>query len=451
MNSMHESLEILIVEDSPTQAIQLQFILEEHGYQTTLAPSGEHALAYLQDHNPAMVISAVVLPGMDGYQLCKRIKMTETLRQTPVILLSSLSKAHHLLKGVAAGADDFVVKSTDWETFLAHISQVLAAQQNSGSDTDVVLITSESPSEVTGPGNPTTNEFLANMSHELRTPLNAILGFAQIMARSQTMPSEHRQNLNIIMRSGQHLLTMINNILESSKIETSNIESSKPVQRSVTPRLYLPQSRILIADDSPTNRLLLIQLLEPLNLEIREATNGQEAVEIWRQWEPHLIFMDMRMPIMDGYKAAKQIKASSGSPSTIIVALTASALEEERAIVLSAGCDDFLRKPFHEADLLEMLNKYLGGDQDDEADFTPEENNKVVSKLDIPAALTSLPSDLLATLEQATICLDMEQVTQVIDQIHGYQPDLADSLTLLANDFDFDEILIALQKAQAHK
>ena len=114
-----------------------------------------------------------------------------------------------------------------------------------------------------------------------------------------------------------------------------------------------PRYRILIVDDKWTNRQLLIKLLNPLGFELKEAENGQQAIEVWEEWEPHLIWMDMRMPVMDGYTATQQIKAHLKGQATAIIALTASVLEEERAVVLSAGCDDFLRKPFKENDIFE--------------------------------------------------------------------------------------------------
>ncbi|HEY9866045.1 MAG TPA: response regulator, partial [Candidatus Obscuribacterales bacterium] len=86
----------------------------------------------------------------------------------------------------------------------------------------------------------------------------------------------------------------------------------------------------------------------------------KEAIAIWEEWEPHLIFMDMRMPVMDGYEATKQIKSTIKGNATAIIALTASVLEEEKAIVLSAGCDDFIRKPFNESVIFEALAKHLG-------------------------------------------------------------------------------------------
>ena len=100
--------------------------------------------------------------------------------------------------------------------------------------------------------------------------------------------------------------------------------------------------------------------MTPLGFEVKEASNGQEAIAIWDEWEPHLILMDMRMPVMDGYEATKYIKSTTKGHATAVIALTASVLEEEKAIVLSAGCDGFLCKPFSEHSIFETLTKHLG-------------------------------------------------------------------------------------------
>ncbi|WP_204101786.1 MULTISPECIES: response regulator, partial [Spirulina sp. CCY15215] len=118
--------------------------------------------------------------------------------------------------------------------------------------------------------------------------------------------------------------------------------------------------RILIVDDKPVNRQLLVQLLSPLGFELQEASNGQEAIDIWQEWQPELIWMDMRMPVMDGFTATQKIKATTQGQATAVIALTASVLEEERAVVLSAGCDDFLRKPFREDQIFQAMEKHLG-------------------------------------------------------------------------------------------
>jgi CheY-like chemotaxis protein len=207
--------------------------------------------------------------------------------------------------------------------------------------------------------------------------------------------------------------------------------------------------RLLIVDDRETTRQLLIKLLDPLGFEIREAIHGQQAVEIWESWEPHLIWMDMRMPVMDGYEATRQIKATAKGHKTVIVALTASAFEEDRETILSAGCDDIVRKPFRKEEIFAKLAqhldvRYVYGDEPTRPDATPSTNARDVL---IPVALAMLPPRWLTELEQATIRADLDLILALVDQVREQHAPLADALTDMANDFDYKGILTLIGQA----
>ncbi len=118
--------------------------------------------------------------------------------------------------------------------------------------------------------------------------------------------------------------------------------------------------RILVVDDRWAARQVLVRLLIPLGFDLREAGNGREAIEIWESWLPHLILMDQRMPVMGGNEAARLIKSKPRGRDTIIVALTAGAIEDDQDHLLAGDCDDVLRKPYDEAELFELLQKHLG-------------------------------------------------------------------------------------------
>jgi len=466
--------------------------------------------------------------------------------------------------------------------------------------------------------NKAKSTFLANMSHELRSPLNAVIGFAQVMIRSKTLSQENQEDVGIILRSGEHLLALINQVLDLSKIEAgrttineksfdlyqliddledmfalkaeqkglqlifdrdaevphyictdevklrqvlinllnnaikftseggvsvqvkggrrnihknstdqlpgrywlhfevqdtgagiaaeeihqlfeafvqtktgkdsqegtglglaisrqfvqlmggeftvsseigkgavfqfdiqvhlveaSDIESKKTQRRVVALEPNQPSYRLLIVDDKPLNRQLLVKLLSPLGFELREANNGKEAVDIFMEWEPHLIWMDMRMPVMDGYEATKQIKTTTGGQATAIVALTASVLEEERAVILSAGCDDFMRKPFREEDIFVAMGKHLGvryiyEDPPAVSAAGVEESSQEVLT---PEAFTSLSPDWMAQFKQSILSVDMEAIATSIAQIGTVNPSLAGKLQDCINNFEYDRIL----------
>ncbi|WP_339375553.1 ATP-binding protein [Pseudanabaena sp. UWO311] len=452
--------------------------------------------------------------------------------------------------------------------------------------------------------NKAKSAFIANMSHELRSPLNAIIGFAQVMLRSKNLSPEQYENMNIIHRSGEYLLTLINNVLDFSKIEAgkttlnpkdidlyqllddledmlhlraenaglelildrsdnlpryihtdgvklrqvllnllgnaikftqqgevvlsiSSSENTEPqsytfnfqvsdtgvgiapeeldklfeaftqtesgresqegtglglaISRqfvqlmggdiTVTSELgkgtsfnfsiqtqlgneiigenfdkrqvialapNQPDYRILVVDDKPINRQLLVRLLAPLGFELKEASNGQEAIVMWEAWQPHLIWMDMRMPVMDGYEATKYIKSTTQGNATAIIALTASVLEQERAIILSAGCDDFMRKPFKEQTIFAALTKHLGV----KYVYSDSANDQI----DLSDSMTLLDLSVMSEEWRSQICEfalegDSNRVTQLIREIPNQESVIVKTLEKYAHQFQFDEMV----------
>ena len=450
--------------------------------------------------------------------------------------------------------------------------------------------------ETADAANRAKSDFLAHMSHELRTPLNAILGFTQLMSRDNSLNFEQQENLSIINRSGEHLLTLINDVLEMSKIEAgqttlnensfdlyrllnsiqemleikaaekslqliferpqdlpqyictdesklrqvlinllgnaikftqqgivilrvSVVSSTFPVNSTekltlqfeiedTGPGIYaeeieklfepfaqtetglksqegsglgLPISRkfvklmggdisvtstvglgtsfnfhiqvkpaesseiqqakiehriiglapgqrnyrILVVEDKWANRQLLVQLLLPLGFEVKEATNGEEAIALVEKWLPHLIWMDMRMPVMDGYAATQAIRAKNWNNPPIIIALTANAFEEERSIAISIGCDDFVRKPFQENTILEKIAEYLG------VEYTYAEQSDRSSVIDnapkeLPITNYPSPTTNLRILLADDNIFNQKLALQMLKQL-GYEADVASS------------------------
>ncbi|MEP0786585.1 CHASE2 domain-containing protein [Coleofasciculus sp. FACHB-129] len=238
--------------------------------------------------------------------------------------------------------------------------------------------------------------------------------------------------------------------IKLSVVETADIKSQQPTRRVLALEPNQLSYRILIADDALENRQLLTKLLSPFGFELWEVSNGIEAIEIWEKYSPHLIFMDMRMPMMDGYEATKQIrlrernrkdeqaKIQTGQ-AIAIVAVTAHTLEKERTTALRVGCDDFIHKPFREADIFDALHKHIG------VRFVYAESTaaSIETKVEIltPEAIAALPPDLVANLRQAIYNLDVELIQTLIAQISELNQPLATAITSLAKDFKYRQLL----------
>lgn len=202
------------------------------------------------------------------------------------------------------------------------------------------------------------------------------------------------------------------------------------------------QYRILIAEDKLENRLLLQNILEPLGFDLHEAVNGKEAVEQFKEWHPHLIWMDIRMPVMNGLEATRIIKGNTAGIDTKIVALTAHALEEERIEILEAGCDDFIRKPYRDTEIFDSLTKQLGVRfQYDEGkiQFETEQENELGEE-----QLKKMPLALIENLREAVVLLDNQRCLTAAGMISDYDSELGESLRRMVENLKYKEMLDAL-------
>ncbi|MEA5508984.1 ATP-binding protein [Crocosphaera sp. UHCC 0190] len=204
-----------------------------------------------------------------------------------------------------------------------------------------------------------------------------------------------------------------------------------------------PCYRILVVDDHVESRQFLANLLSSVGLSVKTATNGQEAIERWQQWQPHLIWMDLQMPIMDGCEATQQIKKIAQGTSPYILALTAYVSEKKRTMALSCGCDDFIGKPFRTTVIWEKMSQHLGLKYIYEPLKMTVDNygqQEEVSSALTPDSLTAMPREWLGQLYQASLHLNGKKVLSLIDQIALSHPTLAKSLKELAETYQFATI-----------
>lgn len=450
--------------------------------------------------------------------------------------------------------------------------------------------------------------FLANMSHELRTPLNAILGFSEVLSRTSDIPASEQEMILIINRSGAHLLGMINDVLDLSKIEAGRVEleleavelrqvfedigrmfeqraesiglqfnleldpelttyikcdigklrqilinllgnavkfteqggfalractqpitddlalimlqvevedsgpgiaeeqihsifepfsqaghsraASKGTGLGLTItksfvelmggkiqvesevgkgslfRIELPLVlteatevssiktiwpevlglepgqtawRILVVEDNIDNRLLLSSVLSQAGFEIREAENGEQGVALFKEWQPHFIWMDMRMPVMDGYEATAKIRELPGGKAVKIAAITASAFMEQRSRIFKVGCDDVVNKPFKIHEVFDTMAEHLGV----RYQYEEEKMNEQKTMLSVEM-METLPLALRSALKEAAQVLDVKAIGEVVNKIRSCDIEIADGLQVLVDSYQFTEILLLL-------
>lgn len=209
------------------------------------------------------------------------------------------------------------------------------------------------------------------------------------------------------------------------------------------------QVRLLVVDDQPENRWLLLKLLTSVGFEVKEAQNGLDAITVWEEWQPHLIFMDMRMPVMNGYEATGRIKATAVGQATAIVAVTGFAFEENRAAILAAGCDDFISKPFQANDIFAKLASHLGVSYIYQEPTTALESAPKQLDASFPSprfkltreALAAMPDEWIAKLHRAAVECDDNVIFHLLKDIPAEYTTLATALSELVYDFGFEEII----------
>ncbi|MEJ1356514.1 MAG: response regulator [Candidatus Sedimenticola sp. (ex Thyasira tokunagai)] len=255
-------------------------------------------------------------------------------------------------------------------------------------------------------------------------------------------------NMRVESSSGKGTLFFVDlPVILSSASEAVSIEAARPAVLG----LEAGQTawRILVVDDYPENRILLMTLLTEAGFEVREAENGKQAIALFRQWQPHFIWMDMRMPVMDGYEATTKIRLLPGGEEVKIVALTASAFKEQRNKIMASGCNEMVYKPFRVDDIFGSIQQHLGVrfiyEEEAGSVFSTTEQATDIGEATRMAAL--LPDPLFNDLKQAAINLDIEESYEALERIAETEPALANMLRACVDEMNFGTI----QKVLKHE
>jgi signal transduction histidine kinase/FixJ family two-component response regulator len=211
-----------------------------------------------------------------------------------------------------------------------------------------------------------------------------------------------------------------------------------------------PEFRILAADDDEDIRRLLRYILKPLGLDIRESSNGSETLGIIVEWKPHLVFIDLRLPGLSGKEAAARIKME-GDNAPVLIAMSAGLFDHETEDSLSSGYNFLLHKPFRNMDIIRLIEEKLSVRfvyETDAAVKAAWNNDSLGSRIE---TLEKEHPGLVARIEQACIEGDGEKMYRIIESIRTGNPDFADILSNLVDDFEFHKILSSIGELKKGK
>ena len=224
--------------------------------------------------------------------------------------------------------------------------------------------------------------------------------------------------------------------IKEGKSETGEVPITQRVIRINNPR---EAYRVLVVDDKEENRHVIVCFLKSVGFQTKEAINGQDAIAKFEQWNPHLILMDLRMPVMDGYEATRRIKATEKGRHTPIVAITASLLEDEKANPTARDFHGYVRKPFHENELFAAIGKALGiGYMYEEENTAPPPSKFHDIEEAIAECHAKLPASLVFQMLEAVEGADFHRLVELLKTIETDHSELARHFMSKANNFDYD-------------
>ncbi|MBU0664067.1 MAG: response regulator [Proteobacteria bacterium] len=206
---------VLLIDDNLVSRTPLVTVLEEADYEVVLGCCAEEAMKRLRTLTPDIILLDVMMPGMNGFSFCRKLKKDPKYQDIPVIFLTSLSQQTDIVKGFDAGGQDYIIKPFNQQELLARVRTHIHLHDT--------LLENKRLSRLALDANRSKSEFLASMSHEIRTPLNSIIGMAEVLAET-ALSAEQHEYVRIFRSAGENLLEIINDILDLSKIEAGQTE-----------------------------------------------------------------------------------------------------------------------------------------------------------------------------------------------------------------------------------
>jgi len=214
---------VLIVDDNATNREMLSRRLRKWGFSVTVAKSGLQALELVRQEPFDLILLDFVMPGPNGLEVLERLKSDSAVRDIPVLMVSALGDLDGIVQCIQNGAEDYIAKPFNAVFLSARIGAALEKKRLRDKE-KVYIGQIEQARADADAASRAKSTFLSIMSHEIRTPMNAILGYAQLMLRDPGLGADAKANLRIIGRSGEHLLALINDVLDISRIEAGHTD-----------------------------------------------------------------------------------------------------------------------------------------------------------------------------------------------------------------------------------
>jgi signal transduction histidine kinase/HPt (histidine-containing phosphotransfer) domain-containing protein len=210
-----EKMLILIVDDNPENRKVLGSFLTQNGYEVGVSSSGYKALEFIENKLPDLILLDIMMPEIDGFEVCVKLKSDSLAKHIPVIFLTAKTDIRDIVRGFKVGGADYVTKPFNNAELLARVNTHIEQQRLERELKDAKTAAEQADKQ--------KSLFLANMSHEIRTPLNSVIGFTELLLADET-DARKRERLHLISQSGENLLNIINDILDFSKIEADELE-----------------------------------------------------------------------------------------------------------------------------------------------------------------------------------------------------------------------------------
>jgi signal transduction histidine kinase len=218
---------ILVVDDDPVVCEVMRTTLQNDGYAVIDASDGIEGCRLYQEHHPDLLLVDLMMPRMDGYELCRELRNRPDAACVPILVVTTLDDLASIARAYDAGATDFMSKPSDWAILNYRVRYILRAEELRRNQEHLVAA-----KEVAEAANRAKSDFLANMSHELRTPLNAIIGFSTMMCDRMFGPlgdNRYVEYADLIGSSGRHLLAIINDILDLAKADADKLSLAQEI------------------------------------------------------------------------------------------------------------------------------------------------------------------------------------------------------------------------------